>query len=148
MTQVISAKGAEAELLGPVLAQMSPALGPVEQVIVDCGYESAAKAYELEKSSGTKVYYPPRTIPPSDGPSKNRPNRWQRLVRHMRYLIKKRIESAHGQWLQRRRQTVAESTFAFIKGTLGFRRFSLRGLQKVQTEWQLICLAFNLRKLA
>lgn len=148
VTQGISAKGADAELLGPVLAQMSPELGPVEQVIVDCGYESAAKAYELEKSSGTKVYYPPRAIPPSDGPSKNRPNRWQRLVRHMRYLIKKRIESAHGQWLQRRRQTVAESTFAFIKATLGFRRFSLRGLQKVQTEWQLICLAFNLRKLA
>ena len=66
----------------------------------------------------------------------------------MRYLISKRMDSAHGQWLQRRRQTVAEGTFAFIKRTLGFRRFSLRGLPKVQTEWQLVCLAFNLRKLA
>lgn len=103
---------------------------------------------KAETLSGTKVYYPPRPIPPRDGPSKNRPNRWQRLVRPLRYLIKKRIASAHGQCLQRRRQTVAESTFAFIKRTLGFRRFSLRGLQKVQTEWQLICLAFNLRKLA
>ena len=72
----------------------------------------------------------------------------QRLVRHMRHLIKKRIDTPHGQWLQRRRQTVAEGAFGFIKQTLGFQRFSLRGLEKVQTEWQLVCLAFNLRKLA
>jgi hypothetical protein len=72
----------------------------------------------------------------------------QRLVRHMRHLIKRRVESAHGQWLRRRRQTVAESAFGFIKRTLGFQHFSLRGLAKVQTEWQLVCLAFNFRKLA
>jgi hypothetical protein len=75
-------------------------------------------------------------------------SRGQRLVRHMRHLIKKRIDTLHGQWLQRRRQTVAEGAFGFIKQTLGFQRFSLRGLEKVQTEWQLVCLAFNLRKLA
>src|ERR1700751_5440785 len=72
-----------------------------------------------------------------------------RLLRYfLRHLIKKRIDTTHGQWLQRRRQTVAEGAFGFIKQTLGFQRFTLRGLEKVQTEWQLVCLAFNLRKLA
>ena len=74
--------------------------------------------------------------------------RAQRLIRHVRHLIKKRMESEHGQWLKRRRQIMAEGAFGFIKRTLGFQRFSLRGLQKVQTEWQLVCLAFNFRKLA
>jgi len=43
---------------------------------------------------------------------------------------------------------MAEGAFGFIKNTLGFGRFSLRGLEKVQAEWQLVCLAFNFRKLA
>jgi hypothetical protein len=148
VTNSVSAKGGDAELLRPILEQLAPELGAVKEVVVDCGYESGAKAYELEKSLGTKVYYPPRPIQLSDREPKGRHSPRQRLVRHMRYLIKKRIESPHGQWLQRRRQTVAEGAFAFIKRALGFQRFSLRGLQKVQTEWQLVCLAFNLRKLA
>ena len=34
-----------------------------------------------------------------------------------------------------------------IKTARGFRRFSFRGLSKVQAEWQLICLTHNLLKL-
>ena len=30
---------------------------------------------------------------------------------------------------------------------MGFRQFLLRGLAKVKAEWQLVCLAHNLRKL-
>jgi transposase len=147
LTNSVSANGCDAQLLGQVLEQLNPALGQVKEVVVDCGYESGLSAYELEKEHGTKVFYPPRPRSADSG-KKHWHSPEKRLVRHMRHLIKKRIQSAHGQWLQRRRQTVAEGAFGFIKQTLGFQRFSLRGLQKVQTEWQLICLAFNLRKLA
>ena len=34
-----------------------------------------------------------------------------------------------------------------IKSVRGIHRFALRGLQKVKTEWQLICLTHNLLKL-
>ena len=37
--------------------------------------------------------------------------------------------------------------FGWIKGTLGFGRFSLRGLKKVRAEWTLVCLAFNVSRL-
>ncbi len=30
---------------------------------------------------------------------------------------------------------------------MGFRRFSLRGLEKVRGEWDLVCLALNVRRL-
>jgi hypothetical protein len=40
-----------------------------------------------------------------------------------------------------------ESVFGQIKAARGFRRFSFRGLPKVQAEWQVICLTHNLLKL-
>ncbi len=30
---------------------------------------------------------------------------------------------------------------------LGFRRFSLRGLEKVSLEWTLVCVSYNLKRL-
>lgn len=46
-----------------------------------------------------------------------------------------------------RKQTV-EPVFGQIKAARGFRQFLLRGLEKVQHEWRLICTAHNLLKLA
>lgn len=45
------------------------------------------------------------------------------------------------------RKTVGERPFAEIKATMGFRRFALRGRSKVRGEWDLVCAAFNLRRL-
>ena len=41
-----------------------------------------------------------------------------------------------------------EPVFGHIKEARGFRRFLLRGLEKVQVEWALLCTAHNLLKLA
>lgn len=46
-----------------------------------------------------------------------------------------------------RKQTV-EPVFGIIKSMMGFRQFSLRGLQKVSGEWTLVCLAWNLKRMA
>lgn len=45
-----------------------------------------------------------------------------------------------------RKQTV-EPVFGQIKEAFGFRRFLLRGLERVTQEWRMICAAHNLRKL-
>jgi transposase len=45
-----------------------------------------------------------------------------------------------------RSQTV-EPVFGIIKATLGFRRFSRRGLAASQSEWNLVCAVHNLLKL-
>ena len=47
----------------------------------------------------------------------------------------------------RRRKWLAEPPNGWIKNVLGFRQFSLRGLQNVQAEWKLVCLALNLRRM-
>ena len=36
--------------------------------------------------------------------------------------------------------------YAIIKSILGVRRFLLRGLEKVRTEWLWVCTAYNMRK--
>ena len=45
------------------------------------------------------------------------------------------------------KQTV-EPVFGIIKSVLGFRQFSLRGLKGVTGEWALVCLAWNLKRMA
>jgi len=46
-----------------------------------------------------------------------------------------------------RKQTV-EPVFGIIKSVMGFRQFLLRGLENVQIEWTLVCLAWNLKRMA
>ena len=45
------------------------------------------------------------------------------------------------------RKWLSEAPNGWIKEVLGFRRFSLRGLNKVQGEWNLVCLALNVKRM-
>lgn len=47
----------------------------------------------------------------------------------------------------RKRMTIAEPTFGQIKHCSGFRRWTVRGLEGVKTQWSLVATAFDLRKL-
>ncbi len=53
-----------------------------------------------------------------------------------------------GQQLRARRSTEVETVFGIVKQNMGFRRFHLRGQDKVKTEWGLVSIAHNLKKLA
>ena len=46
----------------------------------------------------------------------------------------------------KRKKTVAP-VFGIIKHVLGFRQFLLRGLGRVSAEWELVCLAYNMKRL-
>ena len=46
-----------------------------------------------------------------------------------------------------RKQTV-EPVFGIIKSVMGFRQFLLRGLAGARGEWSLVCLAWNLKRMA
>lgn len=47
----------------------------------------------------------------------------------------------------RHRKMIPEPVFGWIKQAMGFRSFSLRGLEKATGEWNLVCLATNLRRM-
>jgi len=61
--------------------------------------------------------------------------------------MRHRTATAAGRALYKLRQQTVEPVFGIIKAAMGFRRFSLRGLEKVNLEWDLVCLAYNVRRL-
>ena len=64
-----------------------------------------------------------------------------------REQMKLKLKSEAGQEIYRLRKAIVEPVFGQIKEWRRFRRFSFRGLQKVQAEWKLVCLTHNLLKL-
>lgn len=69
-------------------------------------------------------------------------------LRAMRAHAKEMLLSETGAVLRKQRSVDVETVFGRIKQDWGFRRFRLRGLKKVNTEWGLLCIAHNLAKLA
>jgi transposase len=61
--------------------------------------------------------------------------------------MRAKLRTARGRAVYGLRKGVVEPVFGQIKGARGFRRFSLRGLQKVRGEWSLVCLTHNLLKI-
>jgi len=61
----------------------------------------------------------------------------------MAYKLKTDI----GQAIYRLRKSTVEPVIGIIKEVMGFRQFSLRGLVKVAGEWNLVCIAFNLKRM-
>jgi hypothetical protein len=52
-----------------------------------------------------------------------------------------------GKALLRQRSGLIEPVFATIKQAMGFRRWTVRGLDNVRAQWAMLCTAYNLRKL-
>jgi transposase len=65
-------------------------------------------------------------------------------VEQMKHALKTRAGRAA---YALRKQTV-EPVFGIIKSVMGFRQFLLRGLDNVRNEWTLVCLAWNLKRMA
>jgi transposase len=58
------------------------------------------------------------------------------------------LTSPEGERLRAARSVEVETVFGHIKQNMGFRRFHLRGQAKVKTEWGLVSIAHNLKKVA
>ena len=59
----------------------------------------------------------------------------------------KKLSTEAGRAQYAQRKWLAEAPIGWIKEALGFRRFSVRGLNKVQGEWDLVCLALNVKRM-
>ena len=60
--------------------------------------------------------------------------------------MRHKLRTRQGREIYKRRKTV-EAVFGLIKEVRGFRRFSVRGHDRVAAEWDLVCLAHNVTKL-
>ena len=65
----------------------------------------------------------------------------------LRERMHAKMQTAAAQTTYNRRMHIGETPFAIIKHIFEVRRFLLRGLEKVRTEWCWVCTAYNLKKL-
>ncbi len=112
------------------------------QVLADAGYRSEAVMAELAKTEPEielvialgregKVLAKPRDA-----------NRYPHTV-----AMAAKFETEQGKADYRKRKWIAEPPNGWIKSVLGFRQFSMRGLNKANAEFKLVCLALNLRRM-
>jgi transposase len=116
-----------------------------QEVLADSGYCSEANLKYLEKKkiagfiATDRESYRDRQQPGPRGPLPQGATRVDRMRRKLQTQVGAAIYSG--------RKTIVEPVFGQIKQARGFRQFLLRGLEKVQGEWAVICLTHNILKL-
>jgi len=60
---------------------------------------------------------------------------------------KHRLQTKEGKVIYSERKSTVEPVFGIIKHVMGFRQFMLRGFEQAKGEWNLICIAYNLKRL-
>ena len=58
-----------------------------------------------------------------------------------------KLKTKEGKGIYRKRKQTVEPVFGIIKAAMGFRQFLLRGLEKVNLEWELVTLAYYFKRL-
>ena len=115
------------------------------EVSADAGYYSAKAVDELY-ALGVDPFVAPeqtrhgRVVPPAPRgriPSQLSP----------RDRMRRKLQTRRGRQRYALRMETVEPVFGQIKAGRGFRQFLLRGLEKVNGEWSLICTGHNLLKL-
>jgi transposase len=125
------------ELL-PLIDQTHTTLGePPTEVLADAGYRAEATFQTLETRAITGYISLGR-----EGKPDTTPNPAHAATQRMAT----RLASEVGRARYRRRKAIVEPVFGWIKAVLGFRRFSLRGAAKARGEWNVVCLALNLKR--
>ena len=61
--------------------------------------------------------------------------------------MKHRLKTQAGRAIYAKRKYTVEPVFGIIKAVMGFREFLLRGVESVRGEWNLVCMAWNLKRL-
>jgi len=126
------------ELLPMVDAAERNAGAKAKRVLADAGYKSEENLRGLEER-GTDGYVAlgkAERIPDDVDPSRPATRRMARKLR-----------TKAGRKRYKKRKGIAEPPFGWIKRILGFQSFSVRGLSKATGEWNLVCLAVNLRRM-
>jgi transposase len=149
--QHVTPQANDKQQLVPALAAVSPVVTQVSNVLADSGYysenavlttgaahpDTTVYAAMKRQSHGRSVAQleaqadPPP--PPADAPVAER--------------MTHRLDTAKGKQLYGLRKQTVEPVFGIIKQAIGFRRFLLRGQEKVELEWNLMTTSYNIKRL-
>jgi len=129
------------------IGALPEALGEVEHLLADTGYFSKDNVDACEKAGVEPViamdrqpHHPPLSerFAPAPAPP-NDPTPVEKMAH--------RLKTPEGRALYALRKQTPEPVFGILKSVLGFRQFSMRGLEKVRGEWSLVTMAWNLKRM-
>jgi hypothetical protein len=129
------------------LAVLPEDLGQPETLLADTGYFSAANVETCQAAGiapliavGREGHHPSLGERFAEAPpAPENPTPVEAMVH--------RLKTLEGRKLYAQRKHIPEPVFGIIKSVLGFRQFLLRGLNKVRGEWNLVTMAWNLKRM-
>lgn len=128
--------------LVPIITQTIQNTGErPEAASADAGYYSSA-AISDPNLAGINLLVPPDRQSGRSGDDDPTPT-----AESASEVMRAKLRQAKNQQLYSQRKAVVEPVFGQTKEARGIRRFLLRGYEKVNAEWSLICLTHNLLKL-
>ena len=110
--------------------------------ITDNGFRQIKRLYQAQNCNGCLM---------RDACNKSKGNRVieiNKRLNHYKSIIRERLTSKRGIKYRSQRPVDVEAVFGIIKGNRNYRKFLLRGLEKVEIEVGLLALSHNLRKIA
>ncbi len=152
-TDVVQAPN-DKQQLEPMLGKLGGLpedLGDVATLLADNGYYSEANVNACEAAGvepviamGREAHHPSpdeRFAEPPPAPE-NAPENPTPLE-----AMAHRLKTPEGKTLYALRKQTPEPVFGIIKSVLGFRQFSLRGLDHVSAEWSLVTMSWNIKRM-
>jgi transposase len=132
------------------LPELADEFGKVSELLADNGYYSegnvnACDAAGIEPviAMGRQPHYPPLDERFAKPPEPPEPPKRPTPLEAMRKLL----QTPEGKKRYALRKQTPEPVFGIIKSVLGFRQFILRGLDNVRGEWNLVTMAWNIKRM-
>ena len=146
VTQDCNDKKQIVQMLDKIMA-LPEELGKIDTLLADTGYFSAANVNYCHEQGITPLIAMNREQHnlalierfAEDAPEPNTDSVMEKMAW--------RLTTKVGRALYAVRKSTVEPVFGIIKNVMGFRQFSMRGLEKVTGEWTLVSIAWNLKRL-
>ena len=136
--------------LVPDVASVPEDIRDISAVLADTGYFSEEAVEKVEADNGPTTYIAMEKTShhmtvsdleeKADPPSPDETASTAEIMRH-------RLKTKEGRKTYALRKQTVEPVFGIIKEAIGFRQFHLRGHPQVETEWTLVTLAYNMKRL-
>ncbi len=140
---------ADAPSFAATILAMQGTIGLPHRVLADTGYASGPAVQTLQARGVKPLVAVGRTQP--HRPYDFRPPPARRTARRItepwRIAMKAKLQTDEAKAHYRKRKQTVEPVFGIIKNAMGFTRFHLRRIAHVASEWTLIALAYNCRRI-
>ncbi|MFT9455209.1 transposase, partial [Komagataeibacter saccharivorans] len=140
---------ADAPSFAATILGMEETIGLPRTVLADTGFASGKAIKTLQARGVDPLVAIGRSVDrrPYDFRPEPPPKAPRRITEPWRLDMKAKLQQDPAKALYALRKQTVEPVFGIIKSAMGFTRFHLRGLANLATEWTLVALAYNCRRI-